>query len=177
LKIKKTNNDKIYPLRKYPNFRGGDKINLEHRVFKELNIRVDDSRLLNKNTQYNIYTPLPKRNILIPDNIEIVNPTHDINIVPTYINDSFIMLTVSVFDNKYINSDYTVIFNINNCNYAIDICLEYTKFTHILEITNTGLVKKSDDNYKCEKIIQTSSTKKMSKNRYYSILTVLNNGT
>lgn len=177
---KKTNIDKVHPLRAWAYFTDKTKVKLEHRVFRELDIKINNitNKFINKQTKYNIYTSIPKRNIIIPDNIEVLNPVHDIHIVPTYIDNIYLMLTISIFANKYLNSNYTLVININDYKYTINIIInDMTKFTYIIKINNINILPKKHNNVQNYKIMQTASTKEMSKNRYYSIMTILNNGT
>jgi hypothetical protein len=91
---------------------------------------------------------------------------------------------VTVFNESLIGTKKEVVFTINGKPYSVMIDIErspedgsaglVTKFSHVIHFNNDTLVAKKYANDRSHHIIQTSSSTAMTKNKLYSVMTVLN---
>lgn len=167
----RTNNDSLDALRNLVLNDHSSKYILEEKVYKQNNI---NSNFSEKKTNYFINKELPPRQHVLIKNMHIhAKYNENIHVLFTYIDEYTFMITVSVFDDKLINTDHEIIFEVGNNSYSILLNIEGLKYSHIVRLTQRIIpLEHSKTNHK---IIQSNKTNRVSRNKFYAMMTLLNN--
>jgi len=171
-----TINDKTNPLREELLIYGS-RFDLEQKVFKDFGIKLDSScrGFIEKNVKYEINKNIPVRSFKLVGNVKMINPIEDLHIVPIYLDNDKMMITVTIFNNDLIGKEYVMKFILNDDNtrqYGISVKIIKNKFSCVISCNSLKMDDRTNQNNRT--IMQTSSTNTISKNRYNSILTILN---
>lgn len=147
-----------------------------HNVRKQLESEITVFNNLKYTPVYEIPEKIPKRNIYLVDEFKVVNISDNIHIIPTYVSHNILLLTITVFNPALYRKVHTLTFTIKNKSYKVDINLKQSvdKFTIAIYIQDQQLSICEHNNKNQYKIIQTNQSSEMTKNKLYSIMTILN---
>lgn len=188
IKDARTPLDSIDALRERSLPSGTSRVDLEKRMFSTFKIVTHDLNLrrsfINREEKYLLPKYIPKRSSLTTvKNLELVIIPEDVHVVFTYIDESSMLMTVSVFDESLEGSDYDVVFTLNGVRFytVIKITREdssvITKFSQVINLApfpNITIEPDVYDNTKNLELIQTSKSQNVTRSRFYSVCTVLN---
>lgn len=129
---------------------------------------------IKNNCEYHISKKIIKRDFYLVDGLTLSHFNEDIHASFIYLDPHTIMLTISVFNDTLIGTYTKILFDMCHFQYSLIINIKATKFSHILHIDNI-VIPKPYQIKNTLSIIQTSSSQILTKKRYYSILSILNN--
>jgi hypothetical protein len=183
----KTRLDTINPLRERTLQTSQSRYDLENKVYARYNISASYYGFNKSNTEFRITRTVPKRKLHLIDKLELVSSPEDIHISFVRLTrrsvGDMMVITFTVFNDGLYepssSSSREIVFKVNDKTYTIEFKIEtsrseiVTKFSHIIQFSKKVLIGKKHDNSKNYSIIQTSSSLSMTKNRFYSISSVL----
>lgn len=180
----KTRLDMINPLRERTLQSSQTRYDLENKVYAKYGISASYYGFTKSNTEFRITRSIPKRRLCLIDKLELVSSPEDVHVsfvrLSRRSSGDMMIMTFTVFnDGLYDSSSREIVFKVNDKTYTIEFKIEtsrsdiVTKFSHIVQFSKRILSSKKHDNAKNYSIIQTSSSLSMTKNRFYSISSVL----
>ncbi len=171
----RTSIDSINPLRDL-SINGGSKYDLEKNIYKYYNIDITNDKIfVKKKTHYLIQRKIVKRNFYLVKDLIIGNIHENIHVLFTFLDPHNILMTITIFDRSLLNSDHEIVFTLMGKKYSVLINVKTsTKISHILYLSEI-IHPKNHNNPKNYCIVQTFACNILTKNKLYSIMTILNN--
>jgi hypothetical protein len=170
----RTKIDSVDALRNTPMPSNISRKELENEVYAYHGFRISDKSFYFRNIDYIIQKEIPERDLFLIDGLRLVNSPEDIHVSFVFIDDKNALLTVTVFDNSLMGTQKEILFSINNKTYSIIIDVNSNKFSHIIHFNEEFLRPKKHNNMQNHTVIQTYSKTNVTRNKFYSIGTVLN---
>lgn len=180
----RTKIDSVEALRNRSLPSGVSRKELEDSVYSYYDIILSESGKSYKSRfiDYQIQKSIPLRSLSLVDGFRLVSAIEDIHVIFTYIDNSNALLTVTVFNESLIGTKTEIVFTINGIAYSVMIEISpkddstglVTKFSHVIHFNDNTLVAKKYANDRSHHIIQTSSSSTITRNKLYSIMTILN---
>lgn len=175
----RTRLDSISPLRDRKLPSGKTREKLEDTVYAHYNISLTGNAFSTSTPKYNVRKQLPVRYIQLVDNIELYASPEDVHVSFVYIDEKNMLITFTVFNEKLADADREILFKHKGTEYSIVFRPErsrstvITKFSHVITINGDTLQPKQDINTNNYSIMQTDRAVDVSRNKFYSISTVL----
>ncbi len=141
-----------------------------------LDTQITTERSASDKVVYEIPESIEKRNFYLVNQFKIINPQEDLHVCATYISKNLFLLTLTLFNEKLYGKTHRISFNIKDKEYKIEINTNsaFDRASYIISIDGLDLEPCQYNNVHQYKIIQTSNSKKMCRNKFYSIMTILN---
>jgi GR25 family glycosyltransferase involved in LPS biosynthesis len=127
----------------------------------------------NAATRFHVPPCIPPRSVRNCSNLVFCNHDRRINLTANYLTDHQIIITITVFARGLIGKDTEIEFNLSMDFFRIPVRLESQKFSIVVEAYRPLFEPLSD--HAELPIIQTNNTLIVSRNKFYSICTIMNN--
>jgi hypothetical protein len=146
---------------------------IEKYIYDDMNIVVENDTFVNKKVNYKIKKHIGVRSNHLINKLVINTHIENIHVIFFYITKHKMLMTVTTFDDSLIGNSYDIEMHINNELYCVTIDVECSRFSCILHVSDE-IERKPYSNIDKYKIMQTSKDGNASRNKYYSIMSVLN---